>query len=192
MPRGLDRAWYYLIPRSGNPRAIADRKLLEFGEFPISTSAEPNSLLHLLYARFWHMFLNDIGVVPEPEPFRSCFIRASLLERTARRCPKSRGNVVNPDAVIGEYGTDSLRLYLMFLGRARGDETVEPARPSKRVPVLNKVWPNMSVKNGRPNPKISATAADYALKSNDPGHETIRKVGDDIECTANSIPPSRR
>jgi leucyl-tRNA synthetase len=183
MPQWAGSCWYYLrYLDPGNPRAIADRKLLEYWGVPdLYVGGAEHAVLHLLYARFWHMFLHDIGVVPEPEPFRKLFHQGIILGEDGEKMSKSRGNVVNPDAVIGEYGTDSLRLYLMFLGPLEAMKPWNPRGIEGVFRFLNKVWREYVGEDGRPNPKISATAADTP-EIERLRHETIRKVGDDIEA----------
>jgi leucyl-tRNA synthetase len=182
MPQWAGSCWYYLRyldPR--NPGAIADPKLLEYWGTPdLYVGGAEHAVLHLLYARFWHMFLHDLGVVRQPEPFRKLFHQGIILGEDGEKMSKSRGNVANPDAVIHEYGTDALRLYLMFLGpldamkpwNTRGIEGV--------FRFLKKVWRECIGEDGRTHPKISTAATD-APELERLLHETIRKVGEDIE-----------
>ena len=181
MPQWAGSCWYYLrYIDPQNPLAISDPKLLEYWGVPdLYVGGAEHAVLHLLYARFWHMFLHDIGLVPEPEPFRKLFHQGIILGADGEKMSKSRGNVVNPDAVIGEYGTDSLRLYLMFLGPLEAMKPWNPRGIEGVFRFLNKVWREYVGEDGRPNTKISATAADTA-EIERLRHETIRKVGDDI------------
>jgi leucyl-tRNA synthetase len=182
MPQWAGSCWYYLRyldPR--NPSAISDRKLLDYWGVPdLYVGGAEHAVLHLLYARFWHMFLHDIGVVREPEPFRKLFHQGIILGEDGEKMSKSRGNVVSPDAVIGEYGTDSLRLYLMFLGPLEAMKPWNPRGIEGVFRFLNKVWREYVGDDGRPHPKISVTATDTP-EIERLRHETIRKVGDDIE-----------
>jgi leucyl-tRNA synthetase len=75
-----------------------------------------HAVLHLLYARFWHKFLYDIGVVPTKEPFKSCYNQGMILGENNEKMSKSKGNVVNPDEIVETHGADTLRLYEMFMG----------------------------------------------------------------------------
>ncbi|MFZ8848233.1 MAG: class I tRNA ligase family protein, partial [Minisyncoccia bacterium] len=75
-----------------------------------------HAVLHLLYARFWHKFLYDLGLVPTKEPFQKLFNQGLILGPDGQKMSKSRGNVVNPDEVAKEYGVDALRMYEMFIG----------------------------------------------------------------------------
>jgi leucyl-tRNA synthetase len=183
MPQWAGSCWYYLRyldPK--NPDAIADRRLLEYWGTPdLYVGGAEHAVLHLLYARFWHMALHDLGVVPQPEPFRKLFHQGIILGEDGEKMSKSRGNVINPDAVIREYGADALRLYLMFLGPL---ETMKPWNPRGIEGVfrfLHKVWRECLDENGRPNARISATAPDSPELTR-LLHETIKKVGDDIDA----------
>ena len=182
MPQWAGSCWYYLRYLDPHNRdAIVDRRLIEYWGVPdLYVGGAEHAVLHLLYARFWHMFLHDIGVVPQPEPFRKLFHQGIILGEDGEKMSKSRGNVVNPDAIIREYGADTLRLYLMFLGpleamkpwNSRGIEGVHR--------FLNKVWRECLGEDGRPNPKISPAVVDPP-EIERLLHETIKKVGDDID-----------
>ncbi len=118
MPQWAGSSWYYLRyidPK--NPNAIADPKLLKHW-LPVDLyiGGQEHAVLHLLYARFWHKFLKDIGVVDCDEPFARLYHQGMILGEDGEKMSKSRGNVVNPDAVVAEYGADSLRLFEMFAG----------------------------------------------------------------------------
>jgi leucyl-tRNA synthetase len=182
MPQWAGSCWYYLRyidPR--NSAAISDRKLLDYWKSPdLYVGGAEHAVLHLLYARFWHMFLYDLGVVPESEPFRKLFHQGIILGEDGEKMSKSRGNVVNPDSVIADYGTDSLRLYLMFLGPLEAMKPWNPRGIEGVFRFLNKVWREYIGEDGCPNPKISSAATD-SPEIDRLIQETIKKVGDDIE-----------
>ncbi len=118
MPQWAGSSWYYLRyidPK--NPNAIGDPELLKHW-LPVDLyiGGQEHAVLHLLYARFWHKFLKDIGVVDCDEPFARLYHQGMILGEDNEKMSKSRGNVVNPDAVVKEYGADSLRLFEMFAG----------------------------------------------------------------------------
>ena len=139
-----------------------------------------HAVLHLLYARFWHKVLFDLGVVPQNEPFTKLFHQGIILGEDGEKMSKSRGNVVNPDTIIASHGTDTLRLYLMFLGPL---EAMKPWNPRGIEGVhrfLQKVWRECIGEDGEPNKKIVDGAVDPA-EFTKLLHETIKKVGDDIE-----------
>ncbi len=118
MPQWAGSCWYYiryLDPK--NDKVIADEKLLKHW-LPVDLyiGGAEHAVLHLLYARFYHKFLFDIGVVHTEEPFKKLFHQGMILGENGEKMSKSRGNVVNPDDIIEQYGADTLRLYEMFMG----------------------------------------------------------------------------
>jgi leucyl-tRNA synthetase len=131
-----------------------------------------HTTLHLLYSRFWHKFLYDIGVVPTPEPYAKRTSHGMILGENGEKMSKSRGNVVNPDEIVNEYGADTMRLYEMFIG------DFEKAAPWSSASIrgcrrfLERVWALQdSIVAGdgvRPELEIAV-------------NKTIRKVGEDIE-----------
>jgi len=118
MPQWAGSCWYYIrYIDPHNPSAIADPKLLEHW-LPVDlyVGGAEHAVLHLLYARFWHKFLYDIGVVKTKEPFKKLYHQGMILGANGEKMSKSRGNVVNPDDIIESHGADSLRLFEMFAG----------------------------------------------------------------------------
>jgi leucyl-tRNA synthetase len=118
MPQWAGSCWYYiryLDPLNDN--VIADEKLLKHW-LPVDLyiGGAEHAVLHLLYARFYHKFLFDLGVVHTEEPFKKLFHQGMILGENGEKMSKSRGNVVNPDEIIEQYGADTLRLYEMFMG----------------------------------------------------------------------------
>ena len=98
-------------------QALADpEKLKEWLPVDIYIGGAEHAVLHLLYARFWHKFLYDIGVVPTKEPFQKLFNQGMILGENNEKMSKSKGNVVNPDEIVESHGADTLRLYEMFMG----------------------------------------------------------------------------
>jgi len=183
MPQWAGSCWYYL--RFTDPRcatAPASREALDrWGTPDLYVGGAEHAVLHLLYARFWHKVLFDLGVVPQDEPFRKLFHQGIILGEDGEKMSKSRGNVVSPDAIIASHGTDTLRLYLMFLGPL---EAMKPWNPRGIEGVhrfLQKVWRECIADDGTVSAKIRGQGPE------EPGldrllHETIRKVGDDIEA----------
>ena len=118
MPQWAGSCWYYLrYIDPHNDKCIGDPKLLEHW-LPVDLyiGGSEHAVLHLLYARFWHKFLYDIGVVKCIDPFKKLFHQGMILGSNGEKMSKSRGNVVNPDDVVEKYGADSLRFYEMFMG----------------------------------------------------------------------------
>ena len=118
MPQWAGSSWYYLrFIDPHNKNEIADfEKLKRWLPVDIYIGGAEHAVLHLLYARFWHKFLYDIGVVPTKEPFQKLYNQGMILGENNEKMSKSRGNVVNPDDVVAKYGADTLRLYEMFMG----------------------------------------------------------------------------
>ena len=118
MPQWAGSCWYYLrYIDPHNDKEIGDKKLLDHW-LPVDLyiGGQEHAVLHLLYARFWHKFLYDIGVVSCKEPFKKLFHQGMILGENGEKMSKSRGNVINPDQIVNDYGADSLRLYEMFMG----------------------------------------------------------------------------
>jgi len=118
MPQWAGSCWYYLrYIDPHNDSAIGDSELLNHW-LPVDLyiGGAEHAVLHLLYARFWHKFLYDLGIVNTDEPFKKLFHQGMILGENNEKMSKSRGNVVNPDDVIAKYGADTLRLYEMFMG----------------------------------------------------------------------------
>ncbi|HYC69734.1 MAG TPA: leucine--tRNA ligase [Opitutaceae bacterium] len=182
MPQWAGSCWYYLRyldPK--NPAAIASAAAMKYWGVPdLYVGGAEHAVLHLLYARFWHKVLFDLGVVPQPEPFKKLFHQGIILGEDGQKMSKSRGNVVNPDDIIRDYGADTLRLYLMFLGPL---EAMKPWNPKGIEGVhrfLRKFWRECLGEDGQPNSRLS-DAAKLSPDADKLLHETIKKVGDDIE-----------
>jgi leucyl-tRNA synthetase len=182
MPQWAGSCWYYLrFLDPQNPGAIASPAAMQYWDVPdLYVGGAEHAVLHLLYARFWHKVLFELGIVPQAEPFRKLFHQGIILGEDGVKMSKSRGNVVNPDEIIRSYGTDSLRLYLMFLGPL---EAMKPWNPKGIEGVhrfLQKVWRECLDPEGELNCKVDDATVDppELLKLL---HETIRKVGDDID-----------
>ncbi|MCR5349143.1 MAG: leucine--tRNA ligase [Bacilli bacterium] len=118
MPQWAGSCWYYIrYIDPHNPDVLCDEKLLKHW-LPVDLyiGGAEHAVLHLLYARFWHKFLFDIGVVSCPEPFQRLYHQGMILGENGEKMSKSRGNVVNPDDIVASHGADSLRLFEMFAG----------------------------------------------------------------------------
>ena len=118
MPQWAGSCWYYLryIDPKNDKLLIDPEKEKYWGNPDLYIGGAEHAVLHLLYARFWHHILYDLGVVSEPEPFKKLFHQGIILGEDGEKMSKSRGNVVSPETIIKDYGADALRLYLMFLG----------------------------------------------------------------------------
>ena len=183
MPQWAGSCWYYLRyldPK--NDQAIAAPELLKYWGVPdLYVGGAEHAVLHLLYARFWHKVLFDEGIVPQAEPFTKLFHQGIILGEDGEKMSKSRGNTVNPDDIIKSHGTDTLRLYLMFLGPL---EAMKPWSMQQIEGVhrfLQKIWRECIGIDGAVNTKISANAAEPAELTK-LLHETIKKVTEDIDA----------
>jgi leucyl-tRNA synthetase len=174
MPQWAGSSWYFLrYTDPKNADAVASKEALAYWT-PIDwyNGGMEHTTLHLLYSRFWHKFLYDIGVVPTPEPYAKRTSHGMILGENGEKMSKSRGNVVNPDDIVNEYGADTLRLYEMFIG------DFEKAAPWSSASIrgcrrfLERIWA-MAEK------PVEGDGVRPALES--AVHKTIRKVGDDIE-----------
>jgi leucyl-tRNA synthetase len=118
MPQWAGSSWYFLrYADPHNDNALASREKLDYWT-PVDwyNGGMEHTTLHLLYSRFWHKFLYDIGVVPSSEPYMKRTSHGMILGEDGQKMSKSRGNVINPNDIIGEFGADTLRLYIMFIG----------------------------------------------------------------------------
>lgn len=182
MPQWAGSCWYYLryIDPKNDQQLIDPRKAEYWGTPDLYIGGAEHAVLHLFYARFWHKFLLDLGVVKESEPFRKLFHQGMILGEDSQKMSKSRGNVINPDTVVAEYGADALRLYEMFLGPL---EAMKPWNTQGIEGVsrfLRKTWREYIDRDGTINKKI---AGEDETNPDTPRllAETIQKVGDDIE-----------
>ncbi|HAP43715.1 MAG: leucine--tRNA ligase [Spirochaetes bacterium GWD1_61_31] len=172
MPQWAGSCWYYLRfidPR--NDRAFADRAKVDYW-MPVDlyVGGTEHAVLHLLYARFWHKVLFDIGAVNTDEPFQRLVNQGMMLGEDNQKMSKSRGNVVNPDDIIGEYGADALRLYEMFMGPLEVSKPWTTAGIVGSSRFLERLWA-MSEK-----PLDDAPPSGELLRLL---HRTIRKVTED-------------
>ncbi|MDP4996867.1 MAG: leucine--tRNA ligase [Akkermansiaceae bacterium] len=187
MPQWAGSCWYYLryCDNSNSERFISEAAEDYWtnekpGMVDLYVGGTEHAVLHLLYARFWHKVLFDLGHVRTPEPFQKLVNQGLILGEDGQKMSKSRGNVVNPDDVVKEYGADSLRLYEMFMGPL---EQVKPWQMKGVEGVsrfLARVWRLAITDDGNVSEKISdAECTDKELLR--VVHETIKKVGEDIE-----------
>ena len=174
MPQWAGSSWYYLrYMDPHNSDALASKEALDYWhQVDWYNGGMEHTTLHLLYSRFWHKFLYDIGVVPTKEPYAKRTSHGMILGSNGEKMSKSRGNVVNPDDIVNEFGADTLRLYEMFIG------DFEKAAP----------WSTNSVRGCRKfierfwNLQEMLTGEDFIRPEVEKEfHKTIKKVGSDIE-----------
>ena len=182
MPQWAGSCWYYLrFLDPKNDAAFAAPEALRYWGVPdLYVGGAEHAVLHLLYARFWHKVLFDLGVVPQSEPFKKLFHQGIILGEDGEKMSKSRGNVVSPDAIIESHGTDTLRLYLMFLGPLDAMKPWSMKQIEGVHRFLQKIWRECIANDGSVNSRIQAEASESAEVTK-LLHETIKKVGDDIE-----------
>jgi leucyl-tRNA synthetase len=180
MPQWAGSCWYYL--RFVDPRNSAEpfsrAKQDYWMPVDLYVGGAEHAVLHLLYARFWHKVLYDCGVVTTKEPFMKLVNQGMILGENGEKMSKSRGNVVNPDAVVKEYGADSLRLYEMFMGPLTQTKPWQTAGIVGCHRFLARVWRLFIDDAGKV--KLSAEAVSEDLRR--ALHKTIKKVTDDIEA----------
>lgn len=174
MPQWAGSSWYFLrYMDPHNDKALASKEAIEYWS-PVDwyNGGMEHTTLHLLYSRFWHKFLYDIGVVTTKEPYAKRTSHGMILGEDGGKMSKSRGNVVNPDEVVDEYGADTMRLYEMFIG------DFEKAAPWKTSSIrgcrrfIERYWnlQNILIDGDEIRPELEG-----------PFNRTIKKVGDDIE-----------
>ena len=174
MPQWAGSSWYFLrYMDPHNDKALASKEALDYWS-PVDwyNGGMEHTTLHLLYSRFWHKFLYDIGVVPTKEPYGKRTSHGMILGEGGEKMSKSRGNVVNPNDIVAQYGADTMRLYIMFVGDFEQAATwsTEAVKGSKRF--LDRVW-NLAESAKE---SFDVTPANEAVL-----HRTIKKVTDDVD-----------
>jgi len=179
MPQWAGSSWYFLrYTDPNNNNALASREAIDYWT-PVDwyNGGMEHTTLHLLYSRFWHKFLYDIGVVPTSEPYKKRTSHGFILAEDGQKMSKSRGKVINPNDIVDEYGADTLRLYIMFIG------DFEKAAPWSQTAVkgckrfLDRVWNLAETKiDGQ-----LTTISDISPEHETAIHRTVKKVGSDIE-----------
>ncbi|NOS85317.1 MAG: leucine--tRNA ligase [Ignavibacteria bacterium] len=181
MPQWAGSCWYYLRFLDPNNDKEFVNKDLEKYWMPVNLylGGAEHAVLHLLYARFWHKVLFDLGYVSTREPFVRLYHQGMILGEDSNKMSKSRGNVINPDDVISGYGADSLRLFEMFLGPLSATKPWSTNGIEGVYRFLNKIWRLIVTEEGGINPKI--TDAKPEGDAERIMHKTIMKVTEDIE-----------
>ncbi|MCI9121583.1 MAG: leucine--tRNA ligase [Oscillibacter sp.] len=174
MPQWAGSSWYFLrYMDPHNDKALASKEALDYWS-PVDwyNGGMEHTTLHLLYSRFWHKFLYDIGVVPTKEPYARRTSHGMILGEGGEKMSKSRGNVVNPNDIVAQYGADTMRLYIMFVGDFEQAATwsTEAVKGSKRF--LDRVW-NLA-ENAKDGPNLSPVNEAVL-------HRAIKKVTGDID-----------
>ena len=173
MPQWAGSSWYFLrYTDPHNDQALASREALDYW-LPVNwyNGGMEHTTLHLLYSRFWHKFLFDIGVAPTSEPYAKRTSHGMILGENGEKMSKSKGNVVNPDDIVNQYGADTMRLYEMFIGdfEKTAPWSSSSIKGCKRF--LERVW----------NLAEHMTEGGVRAELEGAFHRTIRKVTEDIE-----------
>lgn len=180
MPQWAGSCWYYLrYIDPDNDQMLADPKKLE-AWLPVDMyiGGAEHAVLHLLYARFWHKVLYDIGVVPTKEPFQRLRNQGMILGENNEKMSKSKGNVVNPDEIVETHGADTLRLYEMFMGPFEGSIAWSSNGLDGARRFLDRVW-RLYGEGDLSKSSISKEASEDGLER--VYHETVKKVTEDFE-----------
>lgn len=182
MPQWAGSCWYYLryLDPLNERQAVAPEKEKYWMPVDLYIGGAEHAVLHLMYSRFWHHLLYDLGFVSTPEPFKKLINQGMILGEDNQKMSKSRGNVINPDKVIADYGADSMRLYEMFMG------PLEATKPWSMQGVegvhrfLNRLW---RVVIDDATGQLSETVQPIPMDEETQRllHQTIQKVGEDIE-----------
>ncbi|MBF0781137.1 MULTISPECIES: leucine--tRNA ligase [unclassified Granulicatella] len=178
MPQWAGSSWYYLrYVDPTNENMLADPKKLKKW-FPVDMyiGGAEHAVLHLLYARFWHKFLYDIGVVPTPEPFQRVFNQGMILGSDGNKMSKSKGNVINPDDVVKTFGADTLRLYEMFMGPLDASKPWSETGLEGSRRFLDRVWRLIVNEQGTLHEKVVLEHDSSLTKLY---HQTVKKVTED-------------
>ena len=176
MPQWAGSSWYflrYMDPHNADALVSKDAENY-WGPVDWYNGGMEHTTLHLLYSRFWHKFLYDIGVVSTPEPYAKRTSHGMILGEGGIKMSKSRGNVVNPNDVIDEFGADTMRTYIMFIGdfEKAAAWSANAVKGCKRF--LDRVW-NLATEQEH-------TGDEYSKANEAAVHKTIKKVSDDIEA----------
>ncbi len=174
MPQWAGSSWYYLrYMDPHNKEALASKEAIDYWS-PVDwyNGGMEHTTLHLLYSRFWHKFLYDLGIVPTKEPYKKRTSHGMILGENGEKMSKSRGNVVNPDDIVEEYGADTMRMYEMFIGDFEKAAPWNPSSIKGCRRFIERYWNLQSIliEGGSIRPELENAF-----------HKTIKKVGDDIE-----------
>ena len=174
MPQWAGSSWYYLrYMDPHNNEALASKEALKYwNQVDWYNGGMEHTTLHLLYSRFWHKFLYDIGVVPTKEPYAKRTSHGMILGSNGEKMSKSKGNVINPDDIVNEFGADAFRVYEMFMGPF--DQTASWSMDSIRgcYKFLDRVW---NLKD------ILVEGDTYSKETEKMMNKAIKKVSEDIE-----------
>lgn len=179
MPQWAGSCWYYLRfldPKNSN-EAFSAKADNEWMPVDLYVGGSEHAVLHLLYARFWHQVLFDLGYTKHPEPFQKLVHQGMILGSDGEKMSKSRGNVVNPDDIVTEQGADALRLYEMFMGPLEAVKPWQTSQVAGVVRFMNKAYNVVSAAVTNKNTEMDQETLRLM-------HKTMKKVTEDIEAMA--------
>jgi leucyl-tRNA synthetase len=184
MPQWAGSCWYYLrfIDPKNDKELCSKEAQQQWLPVDLYIGGAEHAVLHLLYARFWHKVLYDLGVVSTKEPFHKLVNQGMILGENMEKMSKSRGNVINPDDIVNEYGADTLRIYEMFMGPLEATKPWNTSGVEGTYRFLNRVWRLFIDDQGGLNPKIKAddTLGSESFKRT--WHRSIKKITEDYEA----------
>ncbi|MBM6754446.1 leucine--tRNA ligase [Lactobacillus alvi] len=180
MPQWAGSSWYWLrYTDPTNDQTFASKEALEYwSPVDLYVGGAEHAVLHLLYARFWHKFLYDLGLVPTPEPFMKLVNQGMILGSNHEKMSKSKGNVVNPDDIVEQYGADTLRLYEMFMGPLEESVPWDEKGLHGANKWIHRVWRLLIDDNNHLRDRVS-TVNDGKLDK--VYNQTVKKVTEDYE-----------
>jgi leucyl-tRNA synthetase len=181
MPQWAGSCWYYLrfIDPHNDKELVSKDKQRKWLPVDLYIGGAEHAVLHLLYARFWHKVLYDLGVVETKEPFHKLVNQGMILGTNNEKMSKSRGNVVNPDDIVKEFGADTLRVYEMFMGPLEATKPWNENGVEGTHRFLSRVWRLFIAEDGSLNSKIKPDGGTDEFKRT--WHKTIKKVTEDLE-----------
>ncbi|MFD0871481.1 leucine--tRNA ligase [Paenibacillus residui] len=184
MPQWAGSCWYYLrfIDPHNDKELCSFDKQKEWLPVDLYIGGAEHAVLHLLYARFWHKVLYDLGVVSTKEPFQKLVNQGMILGGNNEKMSKSRGNVINPDDIVGKYGADTLRMYEMFMGPLEATKPWSENGVEGTYRFLNRVWRLFIQEDGSLNAKITKEDSKIDDSFRRTWHKTIKKVTEDYEA----------
>lgn len=177
MPQWAGSCWYYLryIDPKNSKKFVDLKKEKKWMPVDLYIGGKEHAVLHLLYARFWHKFLYDLGLVSTPEPFKKLVNQGIILGSDNRKMSKSFGNVVNPDDIVKQYGADTLRMYIMFMGPLEDMKPWNPEGINGIFRFINRIWNFYQNQLRLKEKEKKDNEVEVIL------HRTIKKVTEDIE-----------
>ncbi|MGB4944953.1 MAG: leucine--tRNA ligase, partial [Trichococcus flocculiformis] len=180
MPQWAGSSWYFLrFMDPHNRNDLASKERLDYWQnVDLYIGGAEHAVLHLLYARFWHKFLYDIGIVPTKEPFQKLYNQGMILGENNEKMSKSKGNVVNPDDIVERYGADTLRMYEMFMGPLDASSTWSEGGIEGSRKFLDRIWRLLLDENDKMRDRITTINTHELDKVY---HQTVKKVTEDYD-----------